>query len=1441
MPLTAGSMPAPPTPPTPPTPSTATLFSASPTMSSTMSPPMSPYSPPLASPCSAFSVRDSLRRTVSTICTPEMKFSQQELAWAKSLMSEHCNNKGRKSKGEFNYKDANAVLASIAEGKVPNATPALVYALQSDFDANASIKRRKSTNLFKVMTGRDQEDIRSDVLERAVKNCSYDIVYSLAMKADQDALDRALPFAITQNDTAKVFILRSRDANAAPLCDQFLHAVDNGPDDMLPLLLNDVLKGACRECRNKGLVRASVLGNFLKVQSLIDANADPTYDDAAALKAAILGHHEDIAVAIASTPSMTSIPLRLDALVGEAFAAGQDRTLAACLQSGAKGPVGDEVLLEAVKQRRSIELIQSLIQHGASVEHKNGAVIHAAIQSRSVQMLQAVLCGRPSKLTMSTTVGTLASVRSIPIIHDMVSALLSVGLEGESINRLLVISLHGDSLEGELLSRSALVQLLVQRGNADVNFNEGQPLVLASTKGWLGILSVLLSSTVTLQSLQAAVTASTGLGDNEIRLEIVKRLLHVAGYNRQLLEQSVFQVACRSLDLSLLELLPHTNRSSEEVLAGFRAAIANPRWQKPSGLSTVRALLHLGVSGSDVRQAFCHAAKSYERDAFELFAAYVDIRTVIDALQAVIQTSKDWLTTDDKYLWLVHDLLHWGGRGREQANHAFLMAIDAFLRNRCSEAMVETMFSVGHADVNFQAGEALKLAVRAADVEVFKMLLGRGATIETIEIAFFEVMVTSMMEETALSFVDILTSEGGSSTVKEFKKTIPQLRAPIRELLAAHPSSVRLIKRLIKLGVNFDVQEPTVLYGSEFGPEDCTALLWSLLPPRPGSHSIEPAVVQTLIEAKVVDVNFVTPVSKATALILAANFGHVEVVNHLIKAGANSRIRDSLNGSALFYASRNGHVDIVKPLLKAPYKPNDGSLHEAARNLYSKVCSILISTKNFDVNFPSLDHQGRTPLHEMAYCCDGTGSQVDMEDTLSALKKGGLQLFKFWQTFGWKNALILALENPQPFAVVKALLDMLWWEDINNDHNVYTQQQPSPKTEGLIICHYSPTMYLKYLHPTNSEKDAQLNRALEQMLRDKGAEDRYWSDKPSDQPMGAIGYPEALAKEIKRLEKVQRDHDDQLRRDKEAQFQKIFLEQARHDQRLEQEGQATISKVQNSNLLHESKLHQDAEITLQQHQALEEKNYIAHRGRVLANQDKAGLLAVDNNGLAQKHEINEHHQQVMDYQKVQFQQMMDYQAFRKTQMMDQQKHYQAQLSDHHKLVTQERFDSHKLAIQQRTDWQKVAAARAIDEQKVAAMQAVDHQKLLTHKTMEKQKLKASEAVDKHKLTHQHKLNKEKREDVKKTDEQQVTLKKSMAKLAVKEDQRKLAFQYNQNQQKLDFQWDAHDEELDYQQHEARINLATQAASKFIGGPAGPAQKKVVKQKGPSGFIENGEA
>jgi ankyrin repeat protein len=54
-----------------------------------------------------------------------------------------------------------------------------------------------------------------------------------------------------------------------------------------------------------------------------------------------------------------------------------------------------------------------------------------------------------------------------------------------------------------------------------------------------------------------------------------------------------------------------------------------------------------------------------------------------------------------------------------------------------------------------------------------------------------------------------------------------------------------------------------------------------------------------------------------TALSLAAENGHVEVVTMLLKVQANIEVQDKYGQAPLIYATENGHVDVVNVLLKA--------------------------------------------------------------------------------------------------------------------------------------------------------------------------------------------------------------------------------------------------------------------------------------------------------------------------------------------------------------------------------------------------------------------------------------------------------------------------------------------------------------------------------------------
>ncbi|KXZ41601.1 hypothetical protein GPECTOR_372g153 [Gonium pectorale] len=104
-----------------------------------------------------------------------------------------------------------------------------------------------------------------------------------------------------------------------------------------------------------------------------------------------------------------------------------------------------------------------------------------------------------------------------------------------------------------------------------------------------------------------------------------------------------------------------------------------------------------------------------------------------------------------------------------------------------------------------------------------------------------------------------------------------------------------------------------------------------------------------------------------TPLHRAAENGHVEAVQALLQAGANTDARDSTNqNSPLYLAAQNGHVEVVKALLQAgadKYTANKAwwtPLHKAAEWGHTEVVQALLEAgADKDV----IDNNRSTPLH----------------------------------------------------------------------------------------------------------------------------------------------------------------------------------------------------------------------------------------------------------------------------------------------------------------------------------------------------------------------------------------------------------------------------------------------------------------------------------------------
>ncbi|KAK8105025.1 hypothetical protein PG999_008384 [Apiospora kogelbergensis] len=1056
------------------------------------------------------------------------------------------------SDGTLSYKEATAALHHICQGGIPNATPGLVKVLL-DSDADVLHQRRRSL------------------------------------------------------DTAR------QGADASQLCHGFRRAVESGPDDLVKILLRQV-RGACQACRDLGLVDAARLGYVNKARMLLACGATLSFQKGAALVLAIQAGHEDTAIAITSSEGTRTHTELLDLAVGEAYAKAQYDVVRSCLQAGARGPITDKTLVQAIRNRHG-ESALLLVQHQASVNRDSGAAVICAVESCDLSLLRIVLGGEPSFSTLSAAVLQTAKITNVEVAYHMIELLLDAGVHGYCLSQVLVQCLDrgGDSRNHETTCLP-LIRLLLEKGGANVNFEDGKALVLAVKKAWVETLDLLVHCQPSVPSLKAALATTMGRPDPDVKNHAIGLLLKATSNDpaaNRYLNSIAVESAATALDYRILQFLAETTLSEADVLIGFRSATSTAHWTTPTGLQVIQYLLGMGASGSHVDKAFCQAVTTLSLDAIDMLADYVSPTAFSSALESITKNSKNSKWCEIQCASLVNSFIE-NGANRDAVNNALINAVDAAVSGVGTVLVIETLLEASSIDVNFQSGAALRIAIQAGNADILSMLLKSGANLDTVTRSFHQAITFPLNEDTVLRLLDVLSSKGGPSCCPDYHAVTPGHVPPIVCCVATHPTSAKLVKRLAQLGCNMGAEFQATPYDIE---EPATILVRAMMP-FPGDKVASTGVVEALIDAQV-NVNCVTKHSKTTPLILAARQRRADMVKLLIKAGAKTDHRDCYNHSALYYASSAGDLDAVNLLLKSKHKLNDGSLHQAAKNIHSDVVAALIKKKH-DVNFPSSlpEHQGRTPLQELAYRCDCQGKVIEVEATIHAIQEGQVNVFDQWQG---QNALFLALENTQPIPVTQALLDTIFWREINDERNVITI--PDPET-GLPR-YMSPTYFLS---ESANKGNWEMNVQLHQLLRTKNATDRYYAPLGHLQPEGAVGLPDDIAKEDKRLqdEREKRynrelDHEQKLRRQWEEGQNSTLIEEMKvvkkiegshmvHGNELQRQGELAAQKLHLSNQVHNNQMWQSSQTASQQQEALRQKNQLLQQDRQnTANQQQEAL------------------------------------------------------------------------------------------------------------------------------------------------------------------------------------------------------------------------------------------
>ncbi|KAF5644910.1 ankyrin repeat containing protein [Fusarium sp. NRRL 52700] len=1145
-----------------------------------------PSSPPLS---------ESMSRRVTSMQFTLTRPTTSDTERCNQLMSQHRIRNNKTQSLPFTIKDANPVLATICRGGIPDATPGLVYAL-FEAGADVNIERYKSTSVFKKLQDVNQQDMRNHVLRDAVKNCSGEIFYLLAQKADSEAVKEALPVAIASGDANKTYILLARGGDASPLCDAFLRAVETGPVDLVEMLLRDT-NGACQLCRNQGLAKAIVVGSSPKATVLLNKGADPTANDGAVVQSAIQAGLEQVAILAVSVGKSRLSPAPLDKTLGLAYSHKQFEALQTCAAAGAKGPNTNATLVKAISSIQP-KLVDSLLHHGADVATDNGAAITAAVRTRDPTMLALVLRYKPPPQVAIQAMMQATKLQDVELAYQMIDQLLVAGLRSDCVSQALVAVLDRTQMPGDDRRRLELARLLLLKGAADINWNRGQSVITAVLSQQTSAVGLLLQCQPSLDTLENGLKHAARIQDSDKRLQITTLLLGAGeSGSKNRLERIAVIAAAKELHLDLLEFLAPISHSPQTlIIEAFVSATSNNAWPSRHGLPIIQALLRRGASGQHVDNAFCTAAGQCNLEAFHLLLPMVNRNALPVAFQAMTTGCATWPSSEN--LEAVNSILEAGCSG-DPVSAALISALSSYVNKRASEDLVDTLLE--YADVNFKHGEAASIAVRAGDVTLLKKLVEYHLNSDILSRSFATVLATPLEEPVALALIETILEAAkplGNKIDLEMSLPLSGLSS-VATCISVHPQSVLLIKRLLKLSCSPDKQFSASLT-PEIGEELTTALLWVLAQ----SNAISIDVLKILIKAQS-NVDYVAPKSKLTALMLAAKAQRHDVVELLLKANANPLKCDSNEDTALLFASRAGDLASVKSLIKAKSSTDDGSLHEASRNLHHEVVAALLKGKH-NANYPSHTkrHNGRTAIQELASSVQDLGDMLRLEQTIRTLAESKADFLLPHIPSGRKNSLFLALENPQPVSVTRALIKVAMWAQINHPDNVYVQH-----LESGTKWYFSPTMYLM---SSCFAGDHRYVEELRTMLYMAQCQDRKFPEYgPAEGhqllPDNVVGAPQhILDRNAKRLvdkelrEKREQDHRTKLRFMQEEALQKGYIQDMHINQKLE-----------HSYRTHQVDIINQTEKTELQQGALERKNALVAAGQQQVEQHKARNAYID--------------------------------------------------------------------------------------------------------------------------------------------------------------------------------------------------------------------------------------
>ncbi len=757
---------------------------------------------------------------------------------------------------------------------------------------------------------------------------------------------------------------------------------------------------------------------------------------------------------------------------------GSDRKgrLAMCtllLNAGASGVAVSDALVAAASDR-DLALAALLLQHGASIEHKEGEAIDEACRTAQVDVLRTLLesPAAAGAATLERAFKTAGEIGSFSKRRDILRLLLERGVHGKAVDTQLVSEArHGDD-------GIELIRLLLEFG-ASPDFNSGEAVWISTRTKATNILRLMLGlagltgkqQKPSQATMKRAMKASARLS-NRSKYGVIE-LLFKAGLETSELDHITLVKAVKEKepDIELVRLL--LQHGASPLSNGSEALVEAAQKLK---LAVLEVFLESDILPNDLNWAFSHTFN--------------------------LENVDSWLLEDG--VPVAKALLKKGATGNGPST-AVVVAIDNCLTEKDAVArrFVDLLLERG-VDVNFDNGRPLVAAAKLGDGGIVSRLLALKPTTETLSIAFPYIFDFKRTEDEACQLIRLFTEYDSGEDRLDVMFNHPRSEPVVFRALSRHPRSIKVLQALLDGGFYYDKMTMARVTPGAAEDEQVSLLLWALLQPQ---KRVSSAVIELLIKNGA-NVNFETRMSKTTPLMVAIRSKRQDVAKWLIQANAAVDIADRSGNTPLAMATRVGGelgAAMMLSVLDGKPKPSkdDGSLHDAARKLNVEAMKILVK-HGHNIDFPSPLHGGRSALGEiclnaaLALGKTSTDREREMKTAMEYLVKKGTDLRL--KSDG-KSVLMLALDSSDPVPTTRALLKVGLWKLINERFIEYTKDRYT----------YSPTMYVtKLLPPTDT------NAALLTLLKYNRADDAYYA-KEGTQPAGAVGLPlDVLQKEKER-------------------------------------------------------------------------------------------------------------------------------------------------------------------------------------------------------------------------------------------------------------------------------------------------------------------------------------